>query len=234
MRISIAVAVICSACGGGSGSGGDVTPDELPAELAGVTCAQLTACCTTEEFMNEALGADSEQECRALFTGFAGLLADVLNDSIAAGRVVYHGDRMADCIDAISTLSCTEFQQANGGPFPNGACQDPFEGQVAIGGECANDFDCTSEYCSGDMLDFDGNITFGACADAPLAGDPCDNNDCAEGAFCDFTAGMPTCEALLADGSGCTSDNQCASDSCNGADGGSPGTCGAPTTCDGQ
>lgn len=177
--------------------------------------------------MEQTLGADSEAECRALFSGFVGeLLVPVLEDSIADGRVVYHGDRMGACLDLMAAMSCDESAVAIEGDIIWSGCQDPFEGQVALGGDCAQDFDCVSEYCSGDSTDFEGNVTFGLCADYPAIGQPCDDFTCGPDAYCESGA-TPTCQALLSDGSACTDGEDCASSGCNG------GVCGAPTTCDG-
>lgn len=229
MRSTVFAVVGLMACGGGGGSGG-ITVDNLAAELGEVTCEKLSACCTPQEFMDETLGADTVAECQALFTGFGTILTNVMQDSIAAGRMIYHGDRMADCFAAIESASCIDFRTQQSGPFPGSACEDPFEGLVADGGQCANDFDCRSEFCSGDSVDFNGNVTFGTCGVAPAIGQPCDGDDCAEGAFCDFGPSGQTCTALLTDGSACNGDDECASGGCNGT----PGTCGVTTTCDGN
>ena len=212
---------VLAACDSG---GGSISPSDLGSEMADVMCPRLAECCTPAEFMEQTFGAENEEECRSFYTAFAGaLLAPVLEDSIAAGRVVYHGDRMRDCFEAMAALPCGASVGEIGAQTPLTGCEDPFEGQVAIGGECAEDWDCVSEFCSGETLDFEGNVTFGLCAEPPAVGMPCDDFECAAGAYCD--AG--TCEALLSDGSACSTGNECASDGCTG------GVCGAPTTCDG-
>jgi len=225
MRSCISI-LILAACGGG-GSGG-VSPAGLASALAEASCNKHEECCTAEEFMDATLGSENAAECKAVLTGFGSLLTNVLDDSIEAGRVIYHPDRMEDCLAAIDALSCAEFK--DNGEINDSRCEDPFEGQVADGGECANDFDCVSNYCSGDSMDFEGNLTFGVCADDPVAGLPCDEGRCADSAFCDFETDL--CEALLADGEACTSDNQCKSEECDTTTS-SPGSCVASTTCDG-
>lgn len=222
----LSLSLFAAACDGGGG--GSVPPDQLGVEMGSAMCAHFAECCTVEEFMDQTLGAENEEECRALYAGFVGgLLVPVLEDSIAAGRVVYHGDRMAGCLDLMRSLSCSDFNELEAADSPwLVGCQDPFEGQVAIGGECANDWDCVSEYCSGESTDFDGNVTFGACANAPSIGQPCDDFECADNAYCE-SGPTPTCQALLSDGSACSSGDDCASGGCEGS------VCGPPTTCDG-
>lgn len=218
--------IVMAACGGGSGG---IEPNQLPGELARASCSRLAECCTPAEFKQAALGADSVAQCEAAFTAFAGILTTVLNDSIAKNRVIYHADRMGDCMAAFADASCGE--PSTGGAPAN--CGGAFEPLVANGGQCGDDFDCTSGYCSGESTDFNGSITYGVCAAAPAVGDACDQNQCGPGAFCEFGP-SPTCVAAKSDGSQCTSDSQCSSDHCNGAGGGGPGTCGAQTTCDGM
>jgi hypothetical protein len=178
--------------------------------------------------MAEALGADTEAECVAIYTGFGSIAFGVIQDSIDAGRVKYDGDALAACIDLVANASCTEFAKQRRNDFigPGNGCEDPFDGQVGDNGACANDVDCVSNYCSGDSVDFNGKVTMGACKAAPVAGMPCDDNNCTSNAWCN--AG--TCAAPKPDGMPCTNDEQCASNSCNG----SPGVCGAASTCDGM
>lgn len=227
MRGCVLVIFVAAACEGGS-SGGPVPPERLANAIANSTCAKLSACCTASEFMMATLGSKDEASCQLVFAGLVGnLFVKVLDDSIAAGRVIYHADLMGECIATIDAATCVEYQTFESGAFPGANCSDPFEGLVAIGGDCANDFDCTSEYCSGDSIDQNGAITFGKCAGAPTAGQPCDNFDCAPGAFCDNTS---TCAAKKTDGAPCTSKDECTSGGCNGT----PGTCGVSMTCDGN
>lgn len=216
--------VTLAACGGGGGGG--VPIDDLGSELARVTCAKLSECCTTQEFMDATLGAEDESECRALFTAFGGILVKIYKDSIAAGRLVYHGDRMEDCFSAIEGQTCAEYAAVGDGDFASAGCEDPFEGTVAAGGQCATDEDCTSGWCSGDSVDFEGNITYGTCGAAPTQGMPCEEFDCGAGLYCEAS----TCTPKKADGMACFSDDECTSGGCNG----DPGTCGVTMVCDGQ
>lgn len=185
------------------------------------------------ELEEELLGASNQQECEAFYAGFIGqLLIPVLEDSVADGRLVYDGGQMRTCLDALAAIECSELR-ATLESGPAGSCDDPFTGQVAIGGVCANDVDCVSKLCDGDQVDFEGNVTTGVCAQMPSNGQACVDNTCGDGLFCDNTGGSPRCQPKLADGSGCSSDDDCTSGSCNGASGGQGGTCGASMTCDG-
>lgn len=215
--------VALAACG--DDGGGGVAIDNVGAELARVTCAKLADCCTPQEFMEETLGSADETECRMVFTAFGGILVKIYKDSIDAGRLVYHGDRMADCFAAIEGLSCTEYAMVGDDDFASVGCENPFEGKVAAGGQCATDGDCISGWCSGDSVDFEGNITYGTCGTAPGEGMPCEEFDCGDGLYCDAS----TCAPTKPDGMACSSDDECTSGGCNGE----PGTCGVTMTCDG-
>jgi hypothetical protein len=217
----------------GGGGGGAVPIAELGNELGAIVCPKMVECCTQMELEDELLGASNETECEAFYAGFLGqLLVPVLEDSVAAGRLVYDGEAMRTCLDAYAAIDCADLPAAlhAGGP---GGCTDPFMGQVALGGMCANDVDCQSNLCDGGSTDFDGNITYGTCAEVPAIGQACVDGDCGAGAFCDY-ASAQTCQAQLADGASCGADGDCASGGCNGRMNGQPGTCGPRMACDGM
>jgi hypothetical protein len=180
------------------------------------------------------LGAETLEDSELFSTAVLGaLLVPVLEDSVAAGRLRYDGEAMADCLDGMAALECSGLRDGLRGGVA-GACGDPFIGLVADGGACANDADCVSDYCNGDRIDFEGNVTeLGVCARLPGQGQPCLDGDCADGLRCD-TGGGSICQPRLADGLTCSRDDDCTSDECVGAGGGAEGTCGPSMTCDGQ
>ncbi len=227
----VVVIWIAAGCGGG----GDAVPlADLGTEMGGAVCGKMAECCTMAELEEELLGASNQQECEAFYAGFLGqLFVPVLQDSVAAGRLVYDGEAMRACLDAYGALACADLRTALA-TGPDGACDGAFTGQVALGGACATDLDCVSGFCDGDAVDFEGNVTMGTCIQAPGVGQACADGDCDEGLYCDYAGGAPTCQATLADGSGCGADGDCASGSCNGASGGQGGTCGPSMTCDGM
>jgi hypothetical protein len=220
MRKTCLSFVVLAACGGGGS--GTVALADFPAEYGAVYCAKAVECCTTAELEEQVLSS-SEEECNQVFVGLLGtLLLPVLEDGVEQGRLIYHGDRIGDCIDALDAMSCDDFNSALSGSGFTG-CDDPFEPLVDVDGECGTDADCISGYCSGDSTDLEGNFTYGVCAVAPTAGQPCDDFHCADGAWCD----SGTCAEPQADGAACSSRDSCASGACN------EGTCGDSTVCDG-
>jgi hypothetical protein len=234
-RLDLPALIVCSlasvtACDGGSG-------DPVPLEQFGrrtgeVMCGKMADCCTAAEFMDE-VGVANESACNALFGGFIdGFLTPVLIESVEAGRLVYHGERFAACLDAMAALSCADLQESMAEDLAFAGCEDPFEGLVVDGQQCANDVDCVSDYCRGDSVDFEGNRELGTCGHKPGAGEPCDGDECSGDAWCDRTSGTPTCRAPLPDSSECSVDDQCQSGHCLGTEQ-ADGTCGTVAACDG-
>jgi hypothetical protein len=225
MKWLVAMIGILAACGGEGGSNGSISIEELPAENGRVQCAKLDECCTLEEFMDETLGSETVMECEQLITAFTSILIPVMQDSVAKGRMVYHADRMADCFATLEGQTCAGFRRALEEGLGN--CENPFEPQVADGGACGDDFDCTSEFCVGEEFDFETNeITLGVCGSAPGNGEPCIEGDCDGGLYCDGS----TCATPQPDGALCTGDEECVSGECNNGS----GTCGPIMTCDGK
>lgn len=218
------VTSLAAACGGGD----SVPLSELGGAMGETICAKMVECCTTEELMEELLGASNETECRQIYASFiGGLLVPALEDSVNAGRTTYDGEAMAACLDTLAGVSCAELRGAVRSGIGD-SCEDPFIGHVEVGGMCAGDVDCISGFCNGDSIDFEGNITYGACAAVPAVGQPCVDGDC-PGLRCDRQT--TTCAPRLADGETCTFDDDCASDEC--VDTGSGSVCGRSMTCDG-
>jgi hypothetical protein len=215
--------LVLVACSGGDDAGDDVIEgdpvaiDQIGEELGGVQCMKLFECCTADEVMDQTLGAETVEECEEFYAAFIGtLLEPVIQDSVDAGRVEYDGEVLGGCLDVIAAMSCSEFSASFGADGLLAGCGDPFVARVLIEGECANDFDCTSEYCSGDSVDFNtGAITYGTCAVIPGVGEPCDDGECTDAAYCDMTPDVPICAYRLDDGSDCTFDDDCASDFCD-------------------
>jgi hypothetical protein len=211
------------ACGSDGGGSGGVPLDNWASELGRATCAKYAECCTPEEFMDKTLGSDDEMQCVQLLSAFGSLLVKAYKDSEAAGRLVYHGDHMQDCIDKLEALSCEQLARDEARDLAALDCENPFEGKVENGAACATDEDCVSEWCVDDSFDTMGNVIMGTCGPAPRAGMPCEGFTCDEGFYCV----ADVCQEKKADGMTCESETECLSSGCNG------GTCGASMVCDG-
>lgn len=234
--ISILGAVLLG-CGGGGGD--SVSLDDLSGELAAASCERTFACCDAAEIESE-LGffdVETEGECSTVIGAFIEqFLVPGLRSGVASGRLVYHGDRMGACLSLLRSVGCDELVEGDALSLFGLGCEDPFEGQVANGDACAIDEECATDFCIGESQDFEGNVTEGVCGDAPGAGEPCADFDCAEGAWCDSSDPEgPTCAEPQDDGASCFSDEECASDNCFDDDDfdGEPGMCSGEPYCDG-
>lgn len=230
----LVVLVLLVGCGGDDG-GGSVELDSLGMELGIVACGKQFACCTDVEIMEQYMGLTfedqpitTEDQCvgftTAVFTTFA---VEQYKASIALGRMAYDGAAAADCIAALERLSCTQY---GSGMAP--ACSPFVIPQVADGGGCTQDHECTSDNCEGASTPLGGPSTDGVCKPMPTAGQPCEDS-CATGLYCGFdpSTGMEVCQSPKADGTSCTFDRECASDHCDTA----MDTCAPrPLTCDGR
>jgi hypothetical protein len=230
IRAFTLVFVWLNACGGGGG-GGSVAPDQIGAELGGATCERLFECCDAEELM-EQLGLfdiSTVEECTSFFAGFVGgFLGPQIDAAVASGRLVYHGDRMADCVAGLRALPCDELAEAMTGDDFLALCANPFEGQVGDGGACGSDLECQSATCTGDSMDFEGNVIEGACGPPPGAGDACDLGSCGAGLYCEFDQAGEVCAEARPAGSSCLSDDECVTGNCD------VDVCSAEYSCDGQ
>ncbi len=185
---------------------------DVPARMAEVVCHQSFACCTTAEVMQRymGLGITDEASCVTVASGLIqAFLIPQVQAGITAGRVVYHGDFAAACMNLYAALSCVEFSHV-GSDMP-AACQNPFEGLGQVGDPCHAEVECTAtNYCVGGTAAMDG-----MCAARPVLGQPCPDFTCATGLYCDNTPATPVCAAPLADGQACMTGDECQSDSCS-------------------
>ncbi|MGE0398106.1 MAG: hypothetical protein AB7T06_15500 [Kofleriaceae bacterium] len=234
----LVVCVLIAGCGG-DGDNGSIDIDNLGIELGIAGCAKQWDCCTDTELMEQYMGItydgmpiDSEERCvefaNAVLTGLA---VAQYKESLAKGRIEYDGEAAADCVAALSGLSCAEYSAKQ---LPTASCGPFTHPKVADGGACTQDYECTSANCVGESNPLGEPSTDGECMPMPAEGDPCDDN-CPGDLICDadIGSGMETCRPARPDGEQCNLDDQCASDYCDRASG--SGVCGVePVTCDGR
>jgi hypothetical protein len=118
---------------------------------------------------------------------------DSLATEVQVGRIVYDASHAADCLAAVTGLSCTGL----GGGGEPAACRLALLGQVASGSVCYDNADCPSGYCSAAA-----GACPGLCVAYAAAGGACSRSDhCAAGLACDGTSG--TCKTASAAGGAC-------------------------------
>jgi hypothetical protein len=209
--LSFANVVACSG-GGGDGGGSSVTTAQAASDVSAALCARFEACSAFYVQISFGDVATCSSRENALFTG-----------TLSAPGTGWTPAAVEACVKAIPGASCDD---ALGHNLP-AACHPP-AGQVANGGACGDNSQCTSGYCN---LGPGGKC--GTCAAAlGAAGAACyRDDDCAFGTFCtgdDVTASPEVagkCTAPGASGASCDADHPCSKTlACTQA-----GTCGAPS-----
>lgn len=207
------------ALGACNGSDGPSAPalEEVGPLYADALCAPLTEC--LGPFTSFFLGGE---DCSTQFAlSFEDSVLPEAQASIDAGRTVYHGEKVQNCLDALETRGCD-----NLGDMTPAACDEVFEGTVAAGGDCAADIECVGDAFCGS----DGASCPGTCIARVAAGEDCmDDDDCSGALVCHNN----TCTTAPGNGEACegTDGMDCrAGYACIGSNDAEPGTCKAIAT----
>lgn len=217
----------------GGADGGSKTllsSDEFVELFFPAICARATACCSTDQLDGLfPFGEIIDQEgCEFFWVTVQDILGPLIDFAVKTDRAEWRGEAAAACIARLKTMTCEEYAAEltpSGGGYID--CR-PMKAKVANGGACAMEWECVSGLCSGAVLGTDG-----VCAAMPVAGEPCPDALCADGAQCDIAGETPACVALKADGEACLGDSECLSNGCSeGLN--QAGLCGEPTVCDGD
>ena len=132
---------------------------------------------------------------------------------IAAGRVVYDGTQATACATALESTTCAAFSAAS-----PAACDTVLTGQVANGGSCYLDEDCSTGWCNSTV-----SLCPGTCQAFAQLDQGCATTTCAKGLACDSTQ---TCKAEAAVNGPCP----CQAGLWCDSSAASPGTCRTPQT----
>jgi hypothetical protein len=189
------VLVTASACGSDG-----VSIDDYAAKYLDAYCSYAVRC-------ND---APSVAECKASNSVNSGSSATLL-DAVHGGTVGYDEGQAQACLDEVSGQNCN-FE----GFYTTSACEDVFEGKVAMGGACQLDTQCaggancnqTDMNCDPDVMCCAG--TCGAASTPVAMGGSCaaETAECAAGTYCN---GSDVCAALITTaGTACDSFLACA------------------------
>ena len=193
---------ICKGDGPGPGSI-DALIEPIGAPLGLAQCDKIFECCAADEYEPLLFASvRNKQQCYALYGVFSGLAMVQLHNSLTEGKIAIEGT-FEPCIDAYSTLTCSEF--AKGASLD---CDTVIKGLVVDGAACTEDNQCVSKYCNEPMPDQ------GKCGTVPGLGETC-NADCAQGLYCV----NGTCAAQKAIGESCTNTTACLEGHCHGPSG---------------
>lgn len=177
---------------------GPVSQEDYAGTYVQVVCAHVFSCCTEEELpkASTAIGAkgrfSTEEECRRVLGEKVDADIEQMEEALIAGRLVYHADKAGECMREIEAASCDDGEQLRD---VSQACEQAFESQVDVGGDCRATDDCREGSCIGVKRNpDDGSVTeLGTCLKGEV-GDMCDPFDsihipeirssCATGNFC--------------------------------------------------
>lgn len=197
-------------------------------------CTQLFQCCSQSELAAlsfvDSTTPPTLDGCIALHSQNGRAYEGVTNAEAAAHRVAIHLEKSDACVTQVKALSCSDFHarlvRIHLGDIFSLCQSDVVEPLVANDQACRFYFDCQGGSCvGGDAEEADaGADAKGKCAALPPAGQPCASDGCAPGSHCDLDTN--TCEALVAKGGACVSDDACTSGACEDGKCISPGRCG--------
>src|SRR5262249_19736765 len=141
--VQVLVVLLAAGCSQG------VALHDLPTRAAKTYCAKYYECCMAAELSGTPLGPD-QATCE---TNLAAALGGTQNEQ--AGRVTYHADLMAGCLDAYAKLTCQQLKSNATSTISD--CGAAFEPKVAAGAACGQDRECIGGSCEGAMIGSDGH-----------------------------------------------------------------------------
>lgn len=180
-----------SSHGGTAGLGSNVTVDDFARAYAGGVCQLLLRCYAAAA---TAIPPDCATflEVRLREQSFG-----LIETAVGEGRVEYHGEAVAQCIEEVSTASCDATL------LPN--CFGVFVGVKKAGEACTLDFECADQQCV-----VDGACP-GTCAAPGALGAACTTENHCEPELTCLTdaAGAGKCVKTAANGETCSKSVPC-------------------------
>jgi hypothetical protein len=165
------------ACGGSDTGGGALPLAKVAADVRAALCEKIYTCCSASERMtNPTIGTD-RRSCQDALDGEASILLADIGQSVSQGRVIYHADKMATCLEDIKAASCDAVKNPAGDLSITEMCDEVFEPRVPVGGACSDYWDCAGGWCIGDQ----GGLK-DMCVPLKSAGEECDEDpECGTG-----------------------------------------------------
>lgn len=196
--------------------GSSLSVDELSEAAVEAVCDWLVDCGMMPD----------EETCRESLNMSDGEFNQIMAD-VEAGVILYDDEKAAECLASFAEAAC-EYDSAMDEPE---ACDEMFTGTRGTGETCYINEECASASCSIEDCEEDEVCCVGACQESggPIAlGDECSLDDeCADGAFCDYDWESETgvCAEKVGLGEECTSFEACSEGVCIYDDSWEVGTC---------
>jgi hypothetical protein len=163
---------VITADAGGIGGGVDIPENvdlqDYPGLRSRIDCRKLLDCCTFPELVAlTGMTSFSIQGCVDSLSSVGTAEVAAIQESIAAGRLLYHGDKAADCLKIDAAQSCAD---ARAGMIkdPMGACVGLLEPKVPLNGACVDSGECINSWCASSP-----SAATGTCAAMLANGAPC-------------------------------------------------------------
>jgi hypothetical protein len=186
----------------GCGSDG-VTIENFAQKYAEAICSKNFQCCGASELADKTMST-----CVTNNQLLIGALTASINESKAKGRANYDAAKSGTCIDSLKAMTCDQFKQGISANMA--ACMAFVTPNVAQGGACTQDYECTTGNCAGADTSVDPPVD-GMCGEAitlvPIGGTCGGSGACVDGAYCETAT--TTCQPHKAAGTACTSDDEC-------------------------
>lgn len=137
-------AIVASFALGLTSCGGSLSAKDAVTQAIQKTCQKAFQCMSSypsnagTSFQQQY--GTSESDCENRFGALAD--ASAIQASVDAGRIKYSSANAQTCLDAYSSMTCTQFW--NGGGTVPAECNMIFSGSVADGGKCTLDEDCAN------------------------------------------------------------------------------------------
>jgi hypothetical protein len=205
--------VAVATCGGG----GSISLQDLGTQAKAAVCAYEVRC---------GLFPDQASCVGSVVSNLGQLMADV-----NAGKIAYDGVAASECLNVLSTASCSLSGSAN---VDQHACKDAFKGTAAGGAPCYTGAECISQQCDVVNCMTSTMCCAGTCSAfvvAIAAGGACSiaapGSACAAGTSCRAGANGAgaTCQALIAVGGACADSSDCVAGAACKQDTPGHGTC---------
>jgi hypothetical protein len=194
-KLSVALAVVLAACGGGSGS---LNLDEYPQEFREAFCRNFVKCGLVKDL----------DTCRNLNFGIDLHITASGQAAFDMGKAKFNGGKAQACVDGIADASC-DLTSESQRQIPL-ACDEIVSGTLGAGEACTLGAECLSLRCS--VPNCGMACCTGSCVgDTPPAvgklGGQCPSGRCEAGAYCDLFSGA--CLSYKQTGAPCNDDFEC-------------------------
>jgi hypothetical protein len=169
-------------CGGDEKKpvGPPVPIEQMASQMRQLICEKVFSCCSADDLKNNPMVGTDVASCVAKLDAESSYLLGDVVASVQQGRLIYHGDKLAECMAEVRNRSCDQAKMPPGDRDVTQLCAPAFEPQVPIGGACTEFWDCIGGWCAGDFGDLNDR-----CIPLQPVGGDCDEGPECQSGMCD-------------------------------------------------